>query len=113
MSSCGVTASTDGVGHSGLSSGLFLVDEVELDEEELVSAAEWIAMGVPSKINALRTTVVTSEKNLFIVAHPFFISLSYNKLSEKTMSSHVKKKKIYMKRQVAIRGASITIREDA
>lgn len=98
MSSCGVTASTDGVGHSGLSSGLFLVDEVELDEEELVSAAEWIAMGVPSKINALRTTVVTSEKNLFIVAHPFFlyrylISLSYNKLSEKTMSSHVKKKK--------------------
>lgn len=73
MSSCGVTASTDGVGHSGLSSGLLLVDEVELDEEELVSAVEWIAMGVPSKINALRTTVVTSEKNLFIVAHPFFL----------------------------------------
>jgi hypothetical protein len=70
MSSCGVTASTDGVGHSGLSSGLLLVDEVEL---ELVSAVEWIAMGVPSKINALRTTVVTSEKNLFIVAHPFFL----------------------------------------
>ena len=68
MSSCGVTASTDGVGHSGLSSGLLLVDE-----EELVSAVEWIAMGVPSKINALRTTVVTSEKNLFIVAHPFFL----------------------------------------
>lgn len=111
MSSCGVTASTDGVGHSGLSSGLLLVDEVELDEEELVSAVEWIAMGVPSKINALRTTVVTSEKNLFIVAHPFFISLSYNKLSEKTMSFHVRKN--YMKRQAAIRGASITIREDA
>lgn len=73
MSSCGVTASTDGVGHSGLSSGLLLVDEVELDEEELVSAVEWIAMGVPSKINALRTTVVSSEKNLFIVAHPFFL----------------------------------------
>ena len=66
MSSCGVTASTDGVGHSGLSSGLLLVDEVD-------SAVEWIAMGVPSKINALRTTVVTSEKNLFIVAHPFFL----------------------------------------
>ena len=44
-----------------------------MDEEELVSAVEWIAMGVPSKINALRTTVVTSEKNLFIVAHPFFL----------------------------------------
>jgi hypothetical protein len=29
MSSCGVTASTDGVGHSGLSSGLLLVDEVD------------------------------------------------------------------------------------
>lgn len=73
MSSCGVAASADGVGHSGLSSGLLLVDEVELDEEEPVSAAEWVAMGVPSKINALRTTVVTSEKNLFIVAHPFFL----------------------------------------
>lgn len=71
MSSCGVTASTDGVGHSGLSSGLFLVDEVELDEEELVSAVE-DSRGA-SKINALRTTVVTSEKNLFIVAHPFFL----------------------------------------
>ena len=50
MSSCGVTASTDGVGHSGLSSGLLLVDEVELDEEELVSAVEWIAMGGPVKL---------------------------------------------------------------
>ena len=68
-----MAASADGVGHSGLSSGLLLVDEVELDEEEPFSAAEWIAMGVPSKINALRTTGVTGEKNLFIVAHPFFL----------------------------------------
>ena len=73
MSSCGVTASANGIGHSGLSSGLLSVDEVELDEEEPVSDAEWIAMGVPSKINALRTTVVTSEKKFFIVAHPFFL----------------------------------------
>lgn len=111
MSSCGVTASTDGVGHSGLSSGLLLVDEVELDEEELVSAAEWIAMGVPSKINALRTTVVTSEKNLFIVAHPFFYIVIIQQVERKDHVVHVRKN--YMKRQAAIRGASITIREDA
>ena len=111
MSSCGVTASTDGVGHSGLSSGLLLVDEVELDEEELVSAVEWIAMGVPSKINALRTTVVTSEKNLFIVAHPFFYIVIIQQVERKAMSFHVRKNS--MKRQAAIRGASITIREDA
>ena len=73
MSSCGVAASADGVGHSGLSSGLLLVDEVELDEEELVSAVVWIAMGLPSKINALMTSFLTSDKNIFIVAHPFFL----------------------------------------
>lgn len=95
MSSCGVTASTDGVGHSGLSSGLFLVDEVELDEEELeISAAEWIAMGVPSKINALRTTVVTSEKKSFHSSTSFlFIFVIIQQVERKDHVVPCKKKK--------------------